>query len=540
MDNSDVISKRGDVFCKGPLLHTVQMSKIFEDSKTFVDMKMRHPPQKILDKFENLMLKTLSSPTDQQVKQFVVDNFEKSEVEFANWHPKDWKENPGFLKNINNNEYREFACALHELWKDLGRKISKKAEEEIDCSSLIWVPNPIIVPGGRFREFYYWDTYWIIRGLLISEMFETTKGMLNNFLHIVDQYGYIPNGGRIYYLGRSQPPTLIPSFKVYMDVVNDLDYLRQSINLLEKEFDFWMTKRTKLIKLGDKEYTLATYGNCSQGPRPESYAEDVGSISTLEGDEAKSSFYSEIKAACESGMDFTSRWFVSNGTNKGSLRNIKTTSIIPVDLNAILYSNAVTLYEFNKQLQNFERADYYRGISERWLEAVEAVLWHEDVGVWLDFDLENGVRRDYFYASNLTPLWAGCYSRDADSKVVEMALNYLHRNDILNYPGGVPQSLEPTGEQWDFPNAWPPSQHILIFGLRRTQNPRAQTMAEELAKKWLNTNYQAYLKTHHMAEKYDASLVGHSGGGGEYRVQFGFGWTNGVVLDILVNFFSDM
>ena len=43
-------------------------------------------------------------------------------------------------------------------------------------SSLIYLDHGFIVPGGRFREMYYWDTYWTILGLINSEMTETVKG----------------------------------------------------------------------------------------------------------------------------------------------------------------------------------------------------------------------------------------------------------------------------------------------------------------------------------------------------------------------------
>ncbi|KAL3280940.1 hypothetical protein HHI36_004167 [Cryptolaemus montrouzieri] len=528
-----------DVFCKGILLHTVQMARVFEDSKTFVDMKMKYPAQKILERFGNFMAKFHQNPSKHQVKQFVIDNFDRNDTEFRKWNPKDWKEEPEFLKRIPNSNYRKFGIALHKTWKKLGRRITKQVKNEIDRFSLIWVPNPVIVPGGRFREFYYWDSYWIIKGLIISGMTTTVRGMLDNYLYVVDKYGYIPNGGRLYYVGRSQPPMLIPSFKLYMDAKGDLEYLNKSILTLEKEFDFWLTKRTKTVKLDDKEYIMATYGDDSSGPRPESYAEDVDIASTLEKDEIKETFFTEMKAACESGIDFSSRWFIANSTNKGSLLDIKTTSIIPVDLNAFLYGNAVILSEFHQQLQNFERADYYRNLADRWLEAVERVLWHEEIGTWLDYDLINGVRRDYFYASNLAPLWTGCYNRKYEEEIVEKNLNYLDHKNIFNFPGGIPNSLEHTGEQWDFPNAWSPQQHMIIFGLKGTKNTEAQRVARELATKWLASNYEAYVRTKNMAEKYDCTIVGESGGGGEYKVQFGFGWSNGVILDILVNFFSE-
>lgn len=530
---------RTDIFCKGPLLHTIQMAKIFEDSKTFVDMKMKHSPIKILEKYHSFMKKYQNNPSRHQVKQFVIHNFDKNNEEFRKWHPTDWKEKPSFLNNVTHKTYKNFGHALNKIWKVLGRKVKSAVKKEKELYSLIWVPNPVIVPGGRFREFYYWDSYWIVKGLIISEMFETVKGMLENYLYIVDNFGYIPNGGRIYYLGRSQPPLLIPSFKDYMDATNDIEFLNKSINTLDQEFEFWVKYRMKTVSYDGEEYLLATYNDLSTGPRPESYAEDVELADKFKDNEEKLEFYREVKSAAESGWDFSSRWFIYNKTNKGSLEDVKASYIVPVDLNAILYGNALILSQFYKQLQNEEKALHYSVTAQNLLNAVNKVLWHEEVGTWLDYDLANGVKRDYFYASNLAPLWTGCYDKHKEEEIVNLNLKYLENKHIFHFPGGIPQSLEHTGEQWDYPNAWSPSQHIIIFGLKRTNNAEAQKLAKELAVKWIASNYQAFVKMKHMAEKYDATVTGESGGGGEYRVQYGFGWTNGVILDIIVNYFSN-
>jgi alpha,alpha-trehalase len=125
--------------------------------------------------------------------------------------------------------------------------------------------------GGRFREFYYWDTYWIIQGLLLSEMYDTTRGILENFLSMVEQYGFVPNGGRVYYVQRSQPPLLIPMVDSYVTQTSNITFLRNNINLLEAEFQFWMNNRTVTVKKNGREYKLARYYAVTQGPRPESY-----------------------------------------------------------------------------------------------------------------------------------------------------------------------------------------------------------------------------------------------------------------------------
>lgn len=208
----------------------------------------------------------------------------------------------------------------------------------------------MIVPGGRFREFYYWDSYWIIRGLLVSQMDQTAKGMLENFLSIVDTYGFVPNGGRIYYSQRSQPPLLTAMVKSYLDKnYCDKEFMRRALPTLEREYNFW--KNNHLVDVNG--HKLFVYGDKATGPRPESYREDVLLAQSLNTDQERNDLYDQIRAAAESGMDFSSRWFIApDGTNNGTLNDLKTRWIVPVELNAILYGNLKIMSEFAKKLGN--------------------------------------------------------------------------------------------------------------------------------------------------------------------------------------------
>lgn len=174
---------------------------------------------------------------------------------------------------------------------------------------------------------------------------------------------------------------------------------------------------------------------------------------------------------------------------------------MPTDLNAILYWNAQILAEFHQKLNNVEKAQKYTQIAKEWMEAVTAVLWHEEVGAWLDYDLINSVKRDYFYPTNISPLWTGCYPEEDREKMVRLVLKYLQTMNIMIYPGGIPTTKEHTGEQWDFPNAWPPLQHMMIVGLANTKDEAAGRVAFEIAEKWLRSNYKAFNQTEAMYEK---------------------------------------
>lgn len=184
----------------------------------------------------------------------------------------------------------------------------------------------------------------------------------------------------------------------------------------------------------------------------------------------------------------------------GNLTSIKTRSIIPVDLNAMIYWNADLLSKFYELLGNEKKSSEYNKKATEWLQAVEAVLWHEDIGAWLDYDIINEEKRDYFYPTNVSPLWTGCFNKTNKEKTIKNVLKYLQNENIM-YQGGVPSSIEQTGEQWDYPNAWPPLQHMMIVGLHNTGDEFAMRLAYEIAERWVRTNYQAFNESGHMFEK---------------------------------------
>lgn len=147
------------------------MARIYNDSKTFVDMKLKQSPDETLKVFDDFMAKfTDRQPTKDELQKWVEENFEERGTEFETWIPDDHTKNPAILNKIADKQYKAFAADLNGIWLELGRKMTKDVADNPELYSIIHVENPVIVPGGRFLEFYYWDSYWIIRGLLLSEM----------------------------------------------------------------------------------------------------------------------------------------------------------------------------------------------------------------------------------------------------------------------------------------------------------------------------------------------------------------------------------
>nr|AQV08186.1 trehalase [Locusta migratoria] len=508
------------------------MARLFDDSKTFVDMMQRQEPAQTLANFAAFMAAQDGAPSRDAVARFVDDNFQQA-GQLLNWTLPDWHDEPALLSRISDPRLRAWARFLNGEWPQLARRVPDDVRLHPDRYSLLYVPNGFVVPGGRFQEFYYWDTYWIVQGLLATDMPETARGVVGNLLYAAQQLGHVPNGGRVYYSRRSQPPMLPAMVEALARhcAAAGCDHrtlVAGSINALDTEFQFWMRNRT--VTVGG--HTMARYFSPSRGPRPESYSEDYTTAHGLSDDpKMQQRLYNDLKSAAESGWDFSSRWFISNGKMDGNLSNTHTRYIIPVELNAFLCMNARILSEFHTSLGNTEKASYYTAKMAEILQAIEAVLWNDEEGIWLDYDSLNKVYRNQFYPSNLAPLWTGCHNKS--KKEIRGIVSYLKDNNIENYLGGAPASLSFTGEQWDFPNVWPPLENILIMGLKKTGVREATEYALELAQIWIRATYTGYLRYNMMFEKYDAEKPGEFGGGGEYVVQPGFGWTNGGILELL-------
>ncbi|MCJ8733448.1 hypothetical protein PDJAM_G00223570 [Pangasius djambal] len=520
-----------EIYCTGELLRQVQMAKLFDDNKAFVDMKLTAAPDIVLDAFSNLTQRFPNGTVPPSALQvFVNTYFANSGKEFEPWSPPDWHDKPKLLSKISDPKLRTWAEELHGLWKSLGRKISNDVRDNPQMYSMIYCPYPGIVPGGRFTEFYYWDSYWVLNGLILSEMMETARGMIQNFLHMVDRYGFVPNGGRIYYERRSQPPFLPLMVESYYEATKDVEFLRKALPMLENEYSFWMENRSIVVEVNSVKHVMNRYYVQVGQPRPESYTHDAELAEGLPA-EAQEKLWTELKAGAESGWDFSSRWYINNlGQNNGSFGDTRTSSILPVDLNALICRNERVLATFHRILGDEERARVYDSAVSSRLKAIESVLWDAEKGAWFDYNLLSRTRNSAFYPTNLSPLWARCYSQP---EMGQQALQYLRGSGALDYPNGVPTSLSQSGQQWDMPNAWPPLQHMLIEGLSQLDSSDAKDLASDLAQQWIRTNWLAYVKYDAMFEKYDVSGDGKPGGGGEYEVQLGFGWTNGAALQLL-------
>lgn len=486
----------------GDLFEQVQLKEVFPDGKTFVDCEPKYPTGQILSNYANQ-----SQAEDFDLKAFVQEHFDLP---------------PAYGGDFQADAKRSMSEHIRQLWPVLTRQPDKPTD-----GSLLPLPYPYIVPGGRFGEIYYWDSYFTMLGLLIDGEEEMVEHMIKNFAHIIDEVGFIPNGNRTYFLTRSQPPFFAAMVNLLAAHRKNDGLLVNYLPQLLKEYTFWMSGKEKLddensaeehvVRLSE-EHILNRYYDHGDYPREESYREDLETAAqTHRPDEI---VYRELRAGCESGWDFSCRWLA----DPQDLSTIHTTDIIPVDLNALLYNLELTIARAYESKLNEGAAAEFRLLAEQRKAALDTYCWDDKGGFYRDYDFIDGAFTPIQSMAAAYPLFFEMATPEQGQQVAKV----LERDFLL--AGGFQSSLLKTGQQWDAPNGWAPLQWIAYRGLK---NYRLDVLANTARQRWLSANLAVYEKRTKMVEKYDVSGAFSQAGGGEYPLQDGFGWSNGVAQAML-------
>ncbi len=480
----------------GSLFKDVQLTKALGDNKTFVDMVPQYKPDVILKKYASLKKRDSAS-----LRSFVLANF---------YLPT----GPGVTvtENLSLNNH------LTELWNTLTRKKDSLRK----WSSLLPLPDSYIVPGGRFREIYYWDSYFTMQGLATSNRYDLIEDMLDNFAYLINTYGHVPNGNRNYYLSRSQPPYFALMVELLHRKSGDAVY-KKYLPALEKEYAFWMDGKDKymesnayrrVVRMPDGSI-LNRYYDDNNAPRQESYMQDVNTAKEYKGADGK--VFTNLRAGAESGWDFSSRWFADTT----HLATIETTDIVPVDLNSLLYKYEWILMHAAKATGQEAKSQSYEQKAEKRKTALLKYCWNKNLNYFFDYDIKEKHTTDKWTLAGVLPLFCDA-ATDAQAAEVAKRIEEKFLRD-----GGVVTSIYKTGQQWDAPNGWAPLQFVTVQGLANYQH---NDLAKTIAERWMSVNEKVFKRTGKMLEKYNVEDISLESGGGEYPTQDGFGWSNGVYL----------
>lgn len=488
------------------LFAAVQNARVFGDSKNFADAIPKAPPQAILAAFH------ADNPRGTPaLRRFVENHFTL----------------PGEVATPRLSGHASLAAHIDALWVVLTRDTPRAPP----WSSQLPLPEPYVVPGGRFREIYYWDSWFTMLGLAQSGRRDLVVDMVQDFSHLIETYGHVPNGTRTYYLSRSQPPFFF-AMVALLSPQEPARSFAQYLPQLEREYAFWMagsgslspsSAQRRVVMMPDGAI-LNRYWDDRDTPRDEAYAEDV-QLARASG-RPPGKVFRNVRAAAESGWDFSSRWLEDGH----SLTTIHTTEIVPPDLNSLLYGLENAIAAGCRYLRDSTCAQAYADKARRRQTALNRYLWDEQAGAWMDYRWTRKSHVGRVSAATLYPLFAGLASPAQAGRVARTTVAKLLK------AGGLVATTLHTGQQWDAPNGWAPLQWVGIDGLRRYGH---QELARTIACRWLHTVRREYEASGRLLEKYDVVNLDRKGGGGEYPLQDGFGWTNGVTRRLLALYPSE-
>lgn len=378
---------------------------------------------------------------------------------------------------------------IDAYWKQLERFHPR------DEGTLVGVPRPYFVPstandsGFAFEELYYWDTYFMARGLIGTPRERLIKGLADDLISLMERYHMIPNAARTYFTSRSQPPFLTSLILDVYASERDNHWLDHAMDVAKDEY--------RTVWMG------TTQPNWRQVFNGLSRYYDINVLDDL--------------AEAESGWDMTTRF------------HRECLSYIPVDLNALLYKYETDFAAAAVILGESEEAGEWNKRAARRKAMMRKYLWNEEKGFYFDYNFMTGRQSEIYSLAGFYPMWVGLDDSASGARVYDQ----LGRFEAL---GGLtttakqrlPHSAFPT--QWAYPNGWAPLQLIVTEGLERYGY---HTAAERIARKWLRSNLTKFEQSGRFYEKYNVIDPAGEPSPGVYPAQVGFGWTNAVFSQLM-------
>jgi len=399
----------------------------------------------------------------------------------------------GFLGSHHEISHKDVQPALdyiHAYWHKVERFHPK------DDENLVGLPKPFLVPSFEeghefdYNELYYWDSYFMIQGMLDAEHKELVLGILDNLVFLFKRFKIIPNASRLYLTSRSQPPFLTSFiWDVYDAYDLDRKWLDKMMAVAEDEYEtVWMGTRKPNARQVYKG--LSRYYDFN-------YLHDI--------------------AETESGWDMTPRF------------NRKALDYIPVDLNALLYKYELDFARYYRLKEDKRTAAKWEVAAKYRQTVMDGLMWSNLKGLYYDYNYAKEKRGTVSSLATYYPMWAGMVDKKKAEQLVKALRRFENRGGLattdavpLNkYVPGV--SMMPT--QWAYPNGWAPLHYLVVKGLQRYGYDED---ARRIALKWIKTNLDWFNAHGVFLEKYNAVQPEKPPVKGLYPSQTGFGWTNAV------------
>ena len=437
----------------GILFEAVQQSGMFESAKTFADALPLEADTQLLANYA-----IQKGRSDFDLKKFIHTyfRFPKSSIDF-----------PEKDSSSTNAEY--VALLFNEF---------RRPADTLDFSSRIRLPYRYMMASRHLNELHYYDSYFTMLGLKALGDWSLIQEMIDNFTYLIDRYGFVPQGSRTYWLSRSQAPMYSLMIRLLADEEGE-QVLIKYLSAMEKEYQFWMDGIEKLseeqpafrrVVRMENGAILNRYWDDHPVPRPEAYQEDVELANALGGSEQ--AIYRNIRAACESGWNFSSRWF----RDGQYMAELHTTGVIPVDQNALLYHLELTIAEAYAIKEDSIQAREFEQRAKERKSALLHYCWDASSGLFMDYDFVQRVPKVVASLATVYPLYFHMASDEQATVIADKLMRDFLKAD------GLWTSLHVTDQQWDAPYIAAPLQWMAWKGLH---NYGHVLLADSIKNNWI-------------------------------------------------------
>lgn len=415
-------------------------------------------------------------------------------------------------------EYQDCLNYIDSYWD----MVTHKPEKRVINQHVISIPNPYITPNekwlGKESHMFYWDTFFMFRGLMGTKREKILKGMVNNFTYLFEKYGIIPNFNAPTSMGRSQPPFLTSMIldtyngyyfdylrkdkfrRLFSDLTPHKEWLKKTVAIAKREYEqVWIDKK------GYYNHSVPDYGLARYGDR------DIGMAHSSE---------------LESGWDFTSRFYN------------RCDEFLPIDLNVLLYKYERDFAKLASHLGNTGEEKHWKGVANKRKAEINSLLWDDKKGFFYDYCYVTKRISDFLSLASYTPLWAGLATREQAEHMVKKL--HLFESDYgltitakqslapkldlssipIRFRAAIEEILLP--KQWDYPNIWSPVEYLAVIGLLKYGYV-------EDAKRIMDKSVRAHANVFREYKTFFEKINGETGGppnNYQYSFQKGFGWTN--------------
>jgi alpha,alpha-trehalase len=387
--------------------------------------------------------------------------------------------------SIKIKDYKKCLRYIEKYWKEI------TCYYPHDEFTHLGLPNKFVSPNNGIykNDQFYWDSYFIILGLVRCGRAELAKGVIDNFLFMQKRFNIIPMRNRFYNLGSSQIPFLSSMAREVYSYNKNVKWMKTVMKAAEHELsNYWMNK--KLTELHIVYQGLSRY--CDH-------------------------YITHLAAEHESGWDMTSRF------------HNHCLDYLPIDLNCALYKYETDLAEFYKNFHNKKKSNQFILQSEKRRRKINQLMWNFDKGFYFDYDYKHKKQSTFYSIAGFYPMWARLATHTQAKKMVDNLKHFEYNGGLANTQSN---NLSEEYKQHDYPNGWPHQQWVVVRGL---MNYNFKDDAERIAKKFLDLNKKVFEKTGKLWEKYNVvkSDIGESE---RYKTQWGFGWTNAIFVRLLDKF----